>query len=138
MACIYPFKHHFPFRECLLTGPETVEGVATFNMRQKDFGPGRTRARLRNARLFFLLTTILDYDVPLVATLRAVERHARARKNLGLLQLRSLSISGASFNLNAYDDATALRHFRFRVHEIGRYMVDFMGWGPRVRTWNSG
>jgi hypothetical protein len=103
-------------------------------MRQKDFSAGRTRARLRNARLFTLLTTVFDFDVPLVATLRAVERRRRARMNLDLLQFRSLSISGASFNLNAYDDATALRNFRFRVHEIGRCMVDFMGWSPRVRT----
>jgi hypothetical protein len=103
-------------------------------MRQKDFSAGRTRARLPQARRFTLLTTLYDFDVPLVATIRAVECRRRARMNLDLLQLCSLSISEASFNLNAYEDATALRNFRFRVHEIGRLMMDFMGWSLRVLT----
>jgi hypothetical protein len=77
------------------TEPKTVEGVAKFDMRQKDFSAARTRARLRQARLFTLLTTLYDFDVPLVATIRAVERRRRARMNLDLLQFRTLSISRA-------------------------------------------
>jgi hypothetical protein len=116
------------------TEPNTVEGVATFDMRQKDFSAGITRARIRQARLFTLLTTLYDFDVPLVAAIRAVERRRRSRMNLDLLELHSLSISRASFNLNAYDDATALRKFCVRVHEIGRHMVDFNGWSQGVRS----
>jgi hypothetical protein len=81
--------------QCMRTAPKTVEGVAKFDMRQKDFSAGRTRARLRQARLFTLLTTLYDFDVPLVATIRAVERRSRARMNIDHLQFRTLSISRA-------------------------------------------
>jgi hypothetical protein len=103
-------------------------------MRQKDFSAGGTRTRLLHARFFTLLKTLYDFDFPLVATISAVERRRRARMNLDLLQLCSLSIYGMSFNLNAYEDATALRNFRFRVHGIGRLMTDFMSWSLLVRT----
>jgi hypothetical protein len=90
------------------TEPKPVEGFATFDMRHNGFSAGKTRARLRQARLFTLFTTLYDFDFPLVAEIRALERRSHARINLDLLQLLSLSTSGASFNLNAYDDATAL------------------------------
>jgi hypothetical protein len=67
------------------TEPKTVEGVATFDKRQKDFRAGRTRTRLLQARLFTLLTTLYDFYIALVAAIRAVERRRRARMNLDLL-----------------------------------------------------
>jgi hypothetical protein len=82
-------------------------------MRQKDFSEGNTIARLRSARLLISLSTSFDFEVPLVAILRAAWRCARARENPALLQRRRLAISAAGFNLNTDDDATALRNSAF-------------------------
>jgi hypothetical protein len=64
----------------------------------------------------------------------AAHRAARSSYILFRLNIRTARVSCYSFNFNVYADATALRDFRFCVNDLTSRIIDFAGWGGRIRT----
>jgi len=95
------------------------------NMRQTDYKIGAAVSRTKRRRETFhrsLLTTASP-----IMQFHAYQKLKRTRQDVRKINLRSLQVSSATFNLNSYSDHDALSEFRFRTREIGR-IAEVMGW----------
>ena len=102
-------------------------------MRQTDFALRRSISRRRRLRRSALM--LLSLEVSSVFVHRVLKKQRRLRYDIARINLRSLSISMNSFNINIYSDESALRDFRFQIKDIAR-VSDTMGWnaGKTVRN----
>ena len=94
-------------------------------MRQSDFilSKALARRKVKRHRALFLRLT----DAPLLFTLRSIKKARQSSLDVLKINLRSISISTHSFNINIYSDESALRDFRFRARDIAQ-ITSAMGW----------
>lgn len=94
-------------------------------MRQKDFTRGKVVERLNRAKKRFRLMLAADAEDGVL--LHCSLRVRAARKDLFNVEVRSMEISLARFNLNIYSEEECFRLFRFCRKDIGK-IVELCGW----------
>lgn len=94
-------------------------------MRQTYFSRGKVVERLNRAKKRFRLMLAADAEDGVL--LHCYLRVRAARKELLKVEVRSMEISMARFNLNIYSEEDCFRLFRFRRKDIGR-IVELCAW----------
>lgn len=103
-------------------------------MRMTDYSISVTRRHIRSLRLRILILLSARNRAPFFLIVRFNRRLRELRRHERLLLTRSLRIALHEFDLDAIDDRTALREFRFPVSEIKNRVVSLIGWGLRQHT----